>query len=214
MLLMIDNYDSFVYNLVRYFEELGEEIKVVRNDKITIKEIKEMNIDGIVISPGPKSPKEAGISMEIIDNFKGELPILGICLGHQCIGQYFNANVRKGKEPVHGKMFYINLAALLRKGDDLLFPKEYQCDIRMRFPIMEIEGYSTQMILDLESTIDEQLRSRLIENIINISIPILQKLESIDGIIELYGEKPELNNIYPFSSILYRKEMNNKLKAI
>ena len=75
MLLMIDNYDSFVYNLVRYFEELGEEIKVVRNDKITIKEIKEMNIDGIVISPGPKSPKEAGISMEIIDNFKGELPI-------------------------------------------------------------------------------------------------------------------------------------------
>ena len=69
MLLMIDNYDSFVYNLVRYFEELGEEIKVVRNDKITIKEIKEMNIDGIVISPGPKSPKEAGISMEIIDNF-------------------------------------------------------------------------------------------------------------------------------------------------
>ena len=66
MLLMIDNYDSFVYNLVRYFEELGEEIKVVRNDKITIKEIKEMNIDGIVISPGPKSPKEAGISMEII----------------------------------------------------------------------------------------------------------------------------------------------------
>ena len=84
----------------------------------------------------------------------------------------------------------------------------------MRFPIMEIEGYSTQMILDLESTIDEQLRSRLIENIINISILILQKLESIDGIIELYGEKPELNNIYPFSSILYRKEMNNKLKTI
>ena len=79
MLLMIDNYDSFVYNLVRYFEELGEEIKVVRNDKITIKEIKEMNIDGIVISPGPKSPKQAGISMEIIDNFKGESPILGIC---------------------------------------------------------------------------------------------------------------------------------------
>lgn len=114
----------------------------------------------------------------------------------------------------YGKMFYINLAALLRKGDDILFPKEYQCDIRMRFPIMEIEGYSTQMILDLESTIDEQLRSRLIENIINISILILQKLESIDGIIELYGEKPELNNIYPFNSILYRKEMNNKLKTI
>ena len=98
----------------------------------------------------------------------------------------------------YGKMFYINLAALLRN------------DIRMRFPIMEIEGYSTQMILDLESTIDEQLRSRLIENIINISILILQKLESIDGIIELYGEKPELNNIYPFNSILYRKCIGKK----
>lgn len=108
MLLMIDNYDSFVYNLVRYFEELGEEIKVVRNDKITIKEIKEMNIDGIVISPGPKSPAEAGISLEVIDNFKKKLPILGICLGHQCIGKYFNANIIKGKEPVHGKIFYIN----------------------------------------------------------------------------------------------------------
>ena len=94
MLLMIDNYDSFVYNLVRYFEELGEEIKVFRNDKIEIEDIKNMKIDGIVISPGPKSPKEAGLSLEIIDNFKGKLPILG--------------NIKKGKEPVHGKMFYIN----------------------------------------------------------------------------------------------------------
>ena len=108
MYLMIDNYDSFVYNLVRYFEELGEEVLVYRNDKITIKDIENMNIDGIVISPGPKSPKEAGLSLEIIDKFKGKLPILGICLGHQCIGHYFNAEVIKGKEPVHGKMFYIN----------------------------------------------------------------------------------------------------------
>ena len=108
MILMIDNYDSFVYNLVRYFEELGEEVLVYRNDKKTIKEIENMNIDGIVISPGPKSPKEAGLSLEIIDKFKGKLPILGICLGHQCIGHYFNAEVIKGKEPVHGKMFYIN----------------------------------------------------------------------------------------------------------
>ena len=108
MILMIDNYDSFVYNLVRYFEELGEEVLVYRNDKITIKDIENMNIDGIVISPGPKSPKEAGLSLEIIDKFKGKLPILGICLGHQFIGHYFNAEVIKGKEPVHGKMFYIN----------------------------------------------------------------------------------------------------------
>ena len=107
MLLMIDNYDSFVYNLVRYFEELGEEIIIYRNDKITIKDIESMNIDGIVISPGPKSPKEAGLSLDIIDKFKEKLPILGICLGHQCIGHYFKAVVKKGNEPVHGKMFNI-----------------------------------------------------------------------------------------------------------
>ena len=97
MLLMIDNYDSFVYNLVRYFEELGEEIIIYRNDKITIEEIEKMNIDGIIISPGPKSPNEAGLSLDIIDKFKDKLPILGICLGHQCIGHYFNAVVKKEK---------------------------------------------------------------------------------------------------------------------
>lgn len=107
MLLMIDNYDSFVYNLVRYFQELGEEIIIYRNDKISIEDIEGMDIDGIVISPGPKSPKEAGLSLEIIDKFKGKLPILGICLGHQCIGYYFNADIKKGNEPVHGKMFDI-----------------------------------------------------------------------------------------------------------
>ena len=107
MLLMIDNYDSFVYNLVRYFEELGEEIVIYRNDKISIEDIQNMNVDGIVISPGPKSPKEAGLSLEIIDKFKGKLPILGICLGHQCIGYYFNAVIKKGNEPVHGKIFDI-----------------------------------------------------------------------------------------------------------
>ena len=81
MLLMIDNYDSFVYNLVRYFKELEEEIIIYRNDKITIDEIENMDITGIVISPGPKDPKQAGISLEILERFKGKLPILGICLG-------------------------------------------------------------------------------------------------------------------------------------
>ena len=107
MLLMIDNYDSFVYNLVRYFEELGEEIIIYRNDKITIEEIEKMNIDGIIISPGPKSPNEAGLSLDIIDKFKDKLPILGICLGHQCIGHYFGGDIVKGKEPIHGKISYI-----------------------------------------------------------------------------------------------------------
>ncbi len=114
MLLMIDNYDSFVFNLVRYIEELGEEVVIYRNDKISIEEIKDLEIDGIIISPGPKSPMEAGISLDILHNFKGIKPILGICLGHQCIGHYFGSKVVKGKEPVHGKISYIN-----HKGTDL-----------------------------------------------------------------------------------------------
>ena len=108
MLLMIDNYDSFVFNLVRYIEELGEEVLIYRNDKITIEEIEKLDIDGIIISPGPKTPIEAGISLGILHNFKGIKPILGICLGHQCIGHYFSSNIIKGKEPVHGKISYIN----------------------------------------------------------------------------------------------------------
>ena len=108
MLLMIDNYDSFVFNLVRYINEIGEEIIVYRNDEITIEDIKKLDIDGIIISPGPKAPKDAGISLDIIHNFKGVMPILGICLGHQTIGHYFGGNIIKGKEPVHGKISYVN----------------------------------------------------------------------------------------------------------
>lgn len=104
MLLMIDNYDSFVYNLVRYFNELNEDVQVVRNDKVSLAEINENKYSGIVISPGPKNPKEAGISLEIIKKFKGRIPILGICLGHQCIGHAFGGKIIRGKEPIHGKL--------------------------------------------------------------------------------------------------------------
>ncbi|RII36020.1 aminodeoxychorismate/anthranilate synthase component II [Clostridium chromiireducens] len=104
MILMIDNYDSFVYNLVRYFEEIGEEVEVVRNDKIDMKSINSNKYSGIVISPGPKNPEEAGLSLDIIDKFKGEIPILGICLGHQCIGHYFGSKIVKGERPMHGKI--------------------------------------------------------------------------------------------------------------
>ncbi|MBW9144370.1 aminodeoxychorismate/anthranilate synthase component II [Clostridium sp. CM028] len=107
MFLMIDNYDSFVYNLVRYFEELGEEILVYRNDKISFADIEKIKPEGIIISPGPKSPEYAGICMEIVENFKGSIPILGICLGHQIIGKVFGAKIIKGNEPVHGKVFEI-----------------------------------------------------------------------------------------------------------
>lgn len=104
MLLMIDNYDSFVYNLVRYFEEIGEKVEVVRNDKINMELIDNNKYSGIIISPGPKNPKEAGLSLDIIDKFKSQIPILGICLGHQCIGHYFGAKIIKGEKPMHGKI--------------------------------------------------------------------------------------------------------------
>ena len=103
MLLMIDNYDSFTYNLVQYFGELGEEVKTFRNDQITIDEIKKLDPKYIVISPGPCTPKESGISMQVIDSFKENKPILGVCLGHQAIGAVFGANIIKAKELMHGK---------------------------------------------------------------------------------------------------------------
>jgi anthranilate synthase/aminodeoxychorismate synthase-like glutamine amidotransferase len=103
MLLMIDNYDSFTYNLVQYLGELGKDIRVFRNDKITIQEIEKMNPEKIVISPGPCTPKEAGISIELIQNFSGRIPILGVCLGHQSIGAAFGGEIIRAPRLMHGK---------------------------------------------------------------------------------------------------------------
>ena len=100
---MIDNYDSFTYNLVQYLGELGEDIKVFRNDKITIPEIEQMNPVRIVISPGPCTPKEAGISIEVIKHFSGRIPILGVCLGHQSIGAAFGGDIIRAPRLMHGK---------------------------------------------------------------------------------------------------------------
>lgn len=104
---MIDNYDSFTYNLVQYLESLNEKVLVKRNDQITLKEIESMNPMMIVLSPGPCTPNETGICLEVIDKFKGEIPILGICLGHQTIGQAFGCRIVQAKEPVHGKVYPI-----------------------------------------------------------------------------------------------------------
>lgn len=105
MYLMIDNYDSFVYNLKAYVDDLNEYVRVVRNDKITIEEITEMkDLKGIIISPGPKSPKDSGICTSVVRKFAGKIPILGVCLGHQIIGYEFGAVVEKGERPMHGKV--------------------------------------------------------------------------------------------------------------
>ena len=103
MLLMIDNYDSFTYNLVQYLAEIGQEVEVVRNDKISIEEINKLNPQYIVISPGPCTPNEAGISLELIEAFKGKIPILGVCLGHQSIGQAFGGKIIHAQTIMHGK---------------------------------------------------------------------------------------------------------------
>jgi len=104
MLLMIDNYDSFTYNLVQYFGELGQEVETVRNDEISIEEIEEISPEFIVISPGPCTPNEAGISLEVIKYFTGKIPILGVCLGFQSLVQAFGGKIIGAKEIMHGKV--------------------------------------------------------------------------------------------------------------
>ena len=104
MLLMIDNYDSFTYNVVQYLGELGADVQVYRNDEITIEEIEALNPTQLVISPGPCTPNEAGISVAAIKHFAGKLPILGICLGHQSIGQAFGGDIVRAKQVMHGKL--------------------------------------------------------------------------------------------------------------
>ncbi len=108
MLLLIDNYDSFTYNLFQYLSELGEQIKVVRTDKITLKEIEQMRPERIVISPGPSTPRNAGISNEVIRHFGESIPLLGVCLGHQCIGYTYGGIVGGAKQIMHGKSSLIH----------------------------------------------------------------------------------------------------------
>ena len=108
MLLMIDNYDSFTYNLVQYLGELGEEVKVVRNDEMSVDEIEAMSPARVVLSPGPCTPNEAGVSLELIERLAGRVPILGVCLGHQAIGQAFGGKVVHAKALMHGKVSKIH----------------------------------------------------------------------------------------------------------
>lgn len=103
MLLMIDNYDSFTYNVVQYLAELGAEVKVVRNDEVSLADIDKMQPERIVISPGPCTPNEAGISLSVLEHYSGKLPLLGVCLGHQSIGQHFGGDVVRARQAMHGK---------------------------------------------------------------------------------------------------------------
>lgn len=104
MLLLIDNYDSFTYNVAQYLGELGQQVTVSRNDEIAVEEIRQMNPERIVLSPGPCTPNEAGICMELIESMGADIPMLGICLGHQCIGQVFGGKVVRARKVMHGKL--------------------------------------------------------------------------------------------------------------
>jgi anthranilate synthase component 2 len=109
MILMIDNYDSFTYNIVQYCLELGADLKVIRNDEMSVKEIENLNPEKIIISPGPATPNEAGISLAVIEEFKNRLPIFGICLGHQSIAQSFGGEIIRAKNMMHGKTSQMNI---------------------------------------------------------------------------------------------------------
>ena len=115
MLLLVDNYDSFTYNLFQYLSELGEEVEVVRNNKTTLEEIEKVKPRQIVISPGPSTPLHAGISNEVIQHFGSRLPVLGVCLGHQCVGYSYGATIGQAKEIMHGKssLIYHNSQGVL-----------------------------------------------------------------------------------------------------
>lgn len=151
MILMIDNYDSFTYNLVQYLGEMGEELQVYRNDKITIQEIEKLSPDKIVISPGPCSPKEAGISPEAMKHFAGKVPILGVCLGHQTIGYAFGGKVVRAGRLMHGKTSMIQHD---NKGIFKGMPQPFQA-IRYHSLLIERESIPDCLEISAETDIGE-----------------------------------------------------------
>ena len=149
MLVMIDNYDSFTYNLVQYFGELGTEVKVFRNDEITIPEIEALKPDHICISPGPCSPKEAGISVATLQHFAGKVPLLGVCLGHQAIGEAFGGKVIRAKRVMHGKTDTVHTT---QQGVFKDLPKEFTVT---RYHSLAIEKESLPADLEITAWTDD-----------------------------------------------------------
>ncbi|MBK6980817.1 MAG: aminodeoxychorismate/anthranilate synthase component II [Betaproteobacteria bacterium] len=149
MLLMIDNYDSFTYNLVQYLGELGEEVRVVRNDEIGVGEIERLAPSRIVISPGPCTPSEAGISLQVIDRLAGKVPLLGVCLGHQAIGQAFGGRVVHAKALMHGKVSPIHHSG---KGVFRGLPSPFQAT---RYHSLAIERESCPSELEVTAWTDD-----------------------------------------------------------
>ncbi|MBL4899087.1 MAG: aminodeoxychorismate/anthranilate synthase component II [Colwellia sp.] len=151
MLLMIDNYDSFTFNLVHYFQALGQEVKVFRHDEISLVEIEKLNPAYLVISPGPCAPDNAGISLAVVERFAGRIPLLGVCLGHQCIAQHFGAKIKKAKKLMHGK------TSVIKHDGKGLFQrlKNPLCVTRYHSLIVDEQSLSDELAITAWS-IDEQ----------------------------------------------------------
>ncbi len=156
MILMIDNYDSFTYNIVQYCLELGADLKVIRNDELTLKQIEELNPQKIIISPGPATPNDAGICLEVIEYFADKKPIFGICLGHQSIAQVFGANVVRAKNMMHGKTSLINVVKDTKIFETL--PKEFT-QTRYHSLIVEKETLPESVIVTSYSKDDNEIMS-------------------------------------------------------
>ncbi len=152
---MIDNYDSFTFNLVHYFQTLDQKVLVFRNDEITIDEIKKLAPSYIVISPGPGNPNDAGISMNIIENFAGIIPILGVCLGHQCIAQHYGATIEKAKKIMHGKtsLIFHNKQGLFKQLQNPLQVTRYHSLVVNKQTLpkeLEVTAWSTNIMNETE----------------------------------------------------------------
>jgi len=149
MLLMIDNYDSFTYNLVQYFGELGEDVRTYRNDEITLDEIESMKPDHLCLSPGPSNPQNAGITLDVLRRFAGRIPILGVCLGHQAIGEAFGGRVVRAQTIMHGKVSRIQTDG---KGVFANLPKHFDVT---RYHSLAIERESLPDCLDISAWTDD-----------------------------------------------------------
>lgn len=156
MILMIDNYDSFTYNIVQYCLELGADLKVIRNDELSLDEIIALNPSKIIISPGPATPNESGVCLEVIEYFAGKKPIFGICLGHQAIAQVFGAKVVRAKNMMHGKTSKIEVLEDTRIFDTL--PKEFT-QTRYHSLIVEKEDLPKEIIVTSKSIDDGEIMS-------------------------------------------------------
>jgi len=161
MILMIDNYDSFTYNIVQYCLELGANLKVIRNDELTVEEIKALNPEKIIISPGPATPNEAGVCLEVIEKFADTTPILGICLGHQSIAQVFGGEVIKAPKMMHGKTSQIEVLC-----DDILFQNlpNQMTETRYHSLTVNKENLPDNIIVTSKSLDDDEIMSLKIKN--------------------------------------------------